>query len=218
MRFTYTPVRGLIRFTDKPTHVAGEVDSGPGFMSFGPSPPHGSPQYTVPMASQTIDTNSTAVTITNSTVEQTVVSVAAPSLTIRSEGMTRLVASGKVRNATGAGTTLLLNVKVNDGTGLTSVLATTAVSVSSSTNSRWWNLEALMFGRAPNSQTHWGSVVMSDPTAATLAPPAYSSVGYSTSDLDDLQPITVTVTAKLDNASTNASFTMEGASFEAITG
>jgi hypothetical protein len=208
--------RSLLKQSDR-VHRGGSFVSGPGKVATGPKPPHGVPDYTFPMATRKIDSNSTDVDITSSTTEATVVSVSAPALSIRSEGATRLMASGTIYNKAAAAGTVTFKVKAADGTGTATVLETSGIVCSTSTEFRKWNLETFMFGNAENIQTHWGAIDVSAASAFTLPASTFNSVGYSTSALTETDIINVTVTAQLSAASTGFRFVRESAIFEAVT-
>jgi hypothetical protein len=169
------------------------------------------------MATRTIDTNSTDVDITNSASEATVLDVSVPALAIRSKGATRLMASGTIYNKSVAAGTVTFRVKAADGSGTSTVLETSGVVCSTSTEFRKWNLETYMFGNAENIQTHWGAIDVSAASAVTLPASTYSSVGYSTSGLTETDMIDITVTAQLSSASTGFVFVRESAILEAVT-
>ena len=194
----------------------GFIVTGAGHVGPGVSPPRGTPSYTVPMANQKIDSNSTDVDITNSTSETTIADVSAPALTVRNEGATRFLASGTILNKAIAGGTVIFKVKAADTLGTTTVLATSAVVCSTDTELRKWDIEAVMYGNATNVQTHWGSLNVSAASTATLSPSTFLGNGYSTSGLVETDIINVTMTAQLSGASTGFNITRESALFEAI--
>lgn len=194
----------------------GFITTGPGRTGSGTSPPRGTPSYTVPMANQKIDSNSTDVDITNSTAEATIADVDAPPLTIRNEGATRFMASGTILNKAVAGGTVIFKVKAADSFGTTTVLATSAVVCSTDDELRKWDVEAIMFGNATNSQTHWGSINVSAASTGTLVPSTFLGNGYSESGLVETDTLNVTLTAQLSGASTGFNITRESALFEAI--
>lgn len=212
----FRPARSLMTQTDV-IRKGGTFNSGPGRQTRGPKPPRGVPKYTFPVASRKIDSNSTAVNVFNTTSETTVVTVEAPALTIRNQGATRLTAVGTFDNDSGGAIAATMRIKASDGTP-TTVLATSGISCSASANTRRWSLETIMYGEATNAQSHWGTVDFGVASTSTVAPSTYAATGYGTSALDDLEPITVTVTVQLDTASTDATFIMESAILEAVTG
>ena len=169
------------------------------------------------MATRKIDSNSTSTEITNSSTEATVVDVETPALALRSDGATRLMVAGTILNSAAAAGTVTVKVKATDGTGTTTVLETSGIVCSTSTEFRKWNIETLMFGNAENIQTNWGYLDVSAASSVTLAPSTFSSVGYSTSGLVETDVINVTVTAQLSAASTGFSVVRESAIFEAVT-
>lgn len=208
--------RGLLRTSDD-VRWPGSFRSGPGRTARGVAPPHGDPIYTWPVASQKIDSNSTAVTLVNSTATTTLVDVDAPALTVRNKGATRLLATGTIVN-TGVSTgRVTFDVVVDDSSSSSTVLATTAVLMSTDSNERKWLFEGLMYGRDTNEQAHWAGLDISAPTTGTMAPSTFTSVGYSTSALNDLLAFNVKLRATLTDASTTFSVVMESAVFEAIT-
>lgn len=210
--------RSLQRGADRTWRGGSFFNSGAGKTKRGPSPPHGDPDYHAPVSSRLIDSNSTAITVINSAAETVVVSVTAPALTIRNQGATRLMASGTILNTSAAAGTVTFRIKVDDGTSTSTVLATSAVSASTDNDERAWTLDAIMYANDINIQSHWGAVDVSAASANTLAASTYSSIGYSTSALQDIEPLNVNVTAELSAASTNYALVMEAAIFEAITG
>lgn len=209
--------RSLLRQSDRTFRGSSFITTGPGRVAPGITPPHGIPDYTFPMATRKIDSNSTAINVVNSSVETTIVDVSAPALTIRNEGGTRLMASGTITNTLVAGGTVTFKVKVADTSGTSVVLATSAIVCSTDVDTRKWALEAIMFGNATNLQTHWGVLDVSVATAVTMPASTFQSVGYSGSSLDETDPLNVTVTAQLSVASTGFNVVGESAIFEAIT-
>ena len=207
--------RSLMRHRDA-LHRGSFFPSGPGTTLPGPKPPHGSPPYTYPMASQKIDGNSTAIEVINSASETTVASVTVPALTIRSQGMTRLSAAGTVTNTTDTGGGVTFRVKAAVTGSTSTVLATTAVACSTSGESRKWVLEEWMFGNDANTQTHWGQFDLSAASTGTLPPSTFSGNGYSTGGLDETVEITLSVTAQMSVGSTGFSVVRESAVLEAV--
>ena len=208
--------RSLLRHTDG-TYTGGSFfPSGPGARSRGPKPPHGIPDYTFPMASQKVDENSTAISVTNSAAETTIATLAVPALTIRSEGATRLSAAGTVSNSLVAAGTVTFRLKASVTGSTSTVLATSGIVCSTSTSSRKWALDEIMFGNDTNVQTHWGGLDVSAASAGTLPPSTFSSVGYSTSGLAETEIITLRLTAQMSAASTGFSVVRESAVLEAI--
>ena len=209
--------RSLLKQSNRVYRGGSFIDSGPGRKRLGVKPPHGVPDWTFPLATRKIDSNSTDVDITSSTAETTVADVDAPALALRSEGGTRLMASGTIFKSAVAGGTVTFKVKVADGTGTSTVLETSGVVCSTSTEFRKWNLETIMFGNAENAQTHWGFIDVSAASSVSLPDSTFSSVGYSTSGLTETDVLNVTVTAQLSAASTGFVFVRESAIFEAVT-
>lgn len=207
--------RSLMKHSDRTYRGGSFFPSGPGKRIRGPKPPHGIPDYTYPMASQKVDENSTALTVTNSASETTVATLTVPALTIRNQGATRLSAMGTVTNSTDTGGAVTFRLKASDGTS-TTVLATTAVACSTSANQRTWTLDEIMLGNDSNVQTHWGEFDLSAASTGTLPPSTFTGVGSSTSGLDETAQITLTVTAQMSVGSTGFSVTRESAILEAV--
>lgn len=208
--------RSLMKQSDTTYRGGSFFPSGPGKRIRGPKPPHGIPDYTYPVASQKIDENSTAITVINSAAETTVATLVVPALTVRSQGATRLAASGTVTNTTdtGGGVTFKVVASVTGSTA--TVLATTAVSCSTSANARKWTLDEIMFGNDTNVQTHWGHFDLSAASTGTLPPSTFSGVGSSDGALDETEQITLKVTAQMSVGSTGFSVVRESAILEAI--
>ena len=198
-------------------HRGGRFHSGNGKTAKGPTPPHGNPRYTFPVATRSIDTNSTATTVSNTTTETVVIDVDLPALTIRSKGATRLAAAGTIFNSAAASGTVTYRVKVDDGGGDTTVLATSGIVCSTSTGTRSWVLDAVMFGNGNSIQTHWGVYELSEASTGNMPPVATSVVGYSTSGIDETNAINMTVTAQMSAASTGFTVVRESAILEAVT-
>lgn len=207
--------RSLIDITDR-VRMGGTFPSGPGSVSRGPRPPHGLPDYTYPVASQLIDTNSTAVTVVNSAAETAVASLAVPALTIRSQGATRLNAVGTITNTTDTGGAVTFRVKASVTGSTSTVMETTAVACSTSGDARKWALQEIMFGDDTNTQDHWAAMDISAASTGTLPASTYSSVGFSTGSLAETEIITLTVTAQMSAASTGFEVVRESAILEAI--
>lgn len=209
--------RSLLRTSDRTFRGGSFIRSGDGRVTPGVDPPRGRPDYTFPMATRKIDHNSTALTVINSAAETTIIDVGAPALTIRSEGGTRLMASGTIDNTLVAGGTVTLRVKAADSATTTTVLATSAIVCSTDVDTRKWTLETIMFGNATNVQTHWGILDVSIATTASMPASTFSAVGQAGSALAETDTLNVTVTAELSSASTGFSIACESALFEAVT-
>ena len=204
--------RSLLRHTDR-TYLGGSFfPSGPGTKIRGPKPPHGLPDWTFPMASQKIDSNSTTYTATNSSTEQTISSMTIPALTISNEGATRLTATGIIQNSTSAGGTVTFKVKLD----ATTVMETSGIVCSTDASPRKWAVEVMTLGNAPNVQTHWGTLGVSTPSTYVIADTSWAGAGSSTSGLSELSAITATVTAQMSAASTSFTVTRTAAVLEAV--
>jgi hypothetical protein len=179
-------------------------------------PPKGPPVYSAePMVVQVLDTNSTAITISNSPTETVIANVTIPALTLSSTGGVRLTAAGWVQNTAITGGTARWRVKIDDGTNQT-VLATSSIDCSTSANLRRWQLEAIVMGKQPTYQRNWGFLNVSSPSTNTFSPLGTSVVGYSTSNRDETKQITMTITAQLSASSTGFSLAREAAFLEGL--
>lgn len=182
-----------------------------------PRPPRGRPEYyTDPVAVRTVDENSTAFTLSNSASETAVASLTLPANALDSTGGARLSAFGSIQNTTSAGGTVTLRVKWQDGSGTTTVAATSGIVCSTSTGGRAWELQLTSLGNATLVNTHWGYVDVSSPGTGTVRPSTYTGVANSTTALDETDQITVTVTAQLSAASSSFSLTRRSAVLEVL--
>lgn len=204
--------RSLMRHTDRTWLGGSKTPSGPGTFLYAPHPPHGSPSYTFPMASQKIDSNSTSVEVTDSSTENTLADMSIPALTLANEGVTRLTATGTILNSTNTGATISFRVKLDT----TTVMETSGISCSTSVNPRKWALEVLTLGNATNVQTHWGTLGVSDPSTHLMADTTWVGAGSSTSGESELAALGVTVTTLMSQASTSLTVTQTGAVLEAV--
>ena len=181
-----------------------------------PRPPKGDdPWYAKPMVVRKVDENSTATTATNTTTETTLASLSLPALTLSSTGAARLTAVGTIdKNSTG---TTTFRVKVADDSSTSTVLATDAIEVASSTDTHVWSLEAWLLGKQPSVNRAWGDFSISVAgSGASLLASTFSSVGFSTMGLDETEEWTVEITVQMSDASTSYTVTGQASILEGV--
>jgi hypothetical protein len=165
------------------------------------------------MSVKKIDELVATTTIINSTAETSLGTMTIPASVFVGQGGAAMSMSGTVLNTSAAAGTARLRAKVILG-GTTSVFAeTTALSCSTSNNSRAWTLASGLIGSTLSTQLRtWSDVVLSAPSTSKVAPSTYSGVGYGSILLPNTSAqSTIEVTAQLSAASTNFSFTSDAA-------
>ncbi len=181
-----------------------------------PRPPGGNePWYAEPVTVRKVDENSTAQTSINTTAEVTVSSLTLPALVLSSTGAARLSATGTINKNTAG--TVTFRIKVADQSSTDTVLATSGVTVDSSTDPHAWMIEALFLGKQPSVNRGWGIIdIASAGAGGTLKPSTFSAVGFSTMGLNEADAWTVSITAQMSAASTGFSVTRQVSVLEGV--
>lgn len=182
-----------------------------------PTPPSGAPPWYIDdVTVRKVDENSTATSVTNTASEVTIATMTLPPLTLASTGAARLSATGTIKSSTTVGT-FTVRVKMADSASTETVLATSGISLSTSTSLRPWVLEAWVLGKQPNVNRAWGGIeVGAAGSGASLLPSTYSAVGFSTMGLDETDAWTVSMTVQMSAASTALTMTREVSILEAM--
>ncbi len=200
--------RGLISLSDQNFGFAGgRGDS---------KPPRGDvPSYAKPVVVRKLDENSSAISVDTDTAETTIATLTLPPLILQSTGAARLSAVGTLDKNTAG--TYTIRVKAADQTSTATVLATSAFTVASDANEHAWTLEAWFLGKQPNVNRTWGVFDASVAgTRGTLSPSTFSSLGWSTSSLDETEEWTITITAEMSVSSASLGVSRQVAILEGI--
>lgn len=167
------------------------------------------------MANQKVDENSTAVTVVNDSAQTTIATMTLPALMLASTGAARMTAVGHIDKNTAG--TVTIRVKLADSASTQTVLETTAFTVADSASEHAWAMETWFLGKQPNQNRSWGVFDVSVAGArGTLSPSTYSTLGWSTSSLDEGDQITVSITAQISVADPSLGVTRQVAILEAV--
>ena len=179
-------------------------------------PPTGlPPYYPGDVTVRKVDENSTAISYNSDTAETTIATLTLPALILASTGAARLSAVGTLDKNTGG--TYTIRVKAADQTSTATVLATSAFTVASDANEHAWTLEAWFLGKQPSENRTWGVFDASVAgTRGTLSPSTFSTLGWSTSTLDETEEWTITITAQMSAASASLGVSRQVAILEGM--
>ena len=139
-------------------------------------PPHGDwLWFNEAMSVRLIDQSSASTTFSDSTTETTVASLTAPANSLANGGALRFLVSGSLSAVSTGTVTWRMKGSVSGST--VTLLATSGVAVSTSTDSRTWEAAAVLYGQQTGVQYASGGVRLSSPGSGTLLPTTFESVG-----------------------------------------
>lgn len=162
------------------------------------------------MPSRKVNQLTTPTTVRNSSVENLLFELPAPSYALGLNGALRMEAAGTILNTSASTGRVTLKVKLSTstGTGGTVIGETSTLLVSTSNNDRHWTAQANILEPSTGDQYNWSRIDVSSPTTRTAGLSTAAYVGWSTAAVDESVPIYVKMTAELSTASTN--FTLIG--------
>lgn len=161
-------------------------------------PPHGDLLwFNESMSVRLIDETSGVTSYTSSTAATTIASLVAPANSLSNGGAVRFQAGGTVlAPSTG---TLVLTLKGAVAGSTSTLLATTGITLSTSTSPRSWEVAGVLYGQQPGQQHALGAVRVSAPSTGTLAPTSYESVGRSTAGFDETLQYTMSLVSQVSS-------------------
>lgn len=182
----------------------GTISSRIGFTK----PPRGSALFfTSPVSVRKVDQKSTTTTVISSTAETLLASFALPALSLVNQGGARAVVSGTLRNHISTGATVILRAKITIGGSTVTLMDSSSVSLSTSTNSRLWEAGVALLGSTLSTSLQtWNEAMVTSPTTRPTAPLSATLSGQKTAVVPNSSMAgTIKFTAKLSAASTGLS-------------
>lgn len=168
-------------------------------------PPHGSAVFFItPMAVRKADEITVTTTVANSTTQTILGTLDIPAMSFVSQGGAAGVVTGTIRNHVSAGATIVLRATLTIGGSTTTIMESSAIALSTSVNSRHWQLGVAVIGTTQSTALRtWGEAFITNPTTRSLAPVASNLASQRTMTVaNTTTAATLKITAALSAAST----------------
>ena len=167
------------------------------------------------MTVRKVDDQSSSTAVSNTASETAIGSLALPSWGLQTTGGMRFGFGGTILNTT-ATATLTFRGKLTETGSTFTVLESSAITLTTSTKSRFWWCGGTVLSNGTASQKIWGGVQITHPSTRKLAPGAYAAIGLSTAGVNQTSVVTASVTAQFSAASANLSVTREFSVLESV--